>query len=630
MVVDREENLWVRAVEVSLGKVKLEVKQTFIQGLDRLFDILSCKWQIRSCTKVDCSPDCAREAHIDCSCSREMKIPVKELLYIKGQREKVGSVGPHQIGPVDIPEHRRQVAATQRQERREAEERRKRKLEESVRREKARRASLLEEAGDIMEGGRNDGKEFIRKYCFSEDRGFNVSRGQASNSSHRGERPPTNTRFSSQPSLAVDETQPTLECKIMAGSNTVKVHLHRFIGPWGKDVWTTSDRYSHINYKELKVAYEDIPLSTTGRSLFTWTNRWWFTGPTNKAGLAMVPQTHPKDQYQLVGIGSTTLRTSPLGYTTLSSAACTLHFHEAEIKKPQLRFNLNFGNSQKSQGARSGEYGGWGTTDTPCFARKSLTESLLATRLFTTCLPATHHLTTSLLAMRHFTTCFPATHHLTTSLLATRLFTTCLPATHHQPPGHAPLHHLPPGHTPPHHQPPGHALQGARVGCGDSGTLTYMPQSMTIQRHITLIMLALQEPDSRAPELLAPAGRGRLSIFNFFPPNLWKRENKRRINNSSFMDKTEKEGRRIQAHEWPRCTTPLAHDPDGHASSLPPSLIGSLSVMRQLLMLCHSLLEIHLNEGAGVSWVGRDIAVVCRRYGQKRTAAVGDIKACVT
>ncbi|KAG7163765.1 hypothetical protein Hamer_G003017 [Homarus americanus] len=57
------ENLWARAVEVCLGKGEVEVKQTFIQGLDRLFDILSCKCQIRSCAEVGCSPDCAREAH---------------------------------------------------------------------------------------------------------------------------------------------------------------------------------------------------------------------------------------------------------------------------------------------------------------------------------------------------------------------------------------------------------------------------------------------------------------------------------------------------------------------------------------------------------------------------------------
>ncbi|KAG7165348.1 putative leucine zipper transcription factor-like protein 1-like 4 [Homarus americanus] len=120
----RMENLWARALEESLGKGKLEVMQTFNQVLDRLFYILSCKCRIRSCAEVDCSLNCAREAHIDFSCSREMKIPGKELLYIKGQKEKVGSVGPHQIGPVEIREHKRQVAATQRQkERREAGER---------------------------------------------------------------------------------------------------------------------------------------------------------------------------------------------------------------------------------------------------------------------------------------------------------------------------------------------------------------------------------------------------------------------------------------------------------------------------------------------------------------------------
>ncbi|KAG7174253.1 hypothetical protein Hamer_G003164, partial [Homarus americanus] len=142
-------------VEESLGKGKLEVQQTFIQGLDRFFSILSCKCQSRSCTEVGCSPDCAREAHMDCcSCRREMKI--------QGQRERVGSVGPHQIESVDIPEHRRQVAATQRQkERRKAGEKMKRKLEEPVRgEEEAKRASLQEEVGDIMEGGGNEAEEF--------------------------------------------------------------------------------------------------------------------------------------------------------------------------------------------------------------------------------------------------------------------------------------------------------------------------------------------------------------------------------------------------------------------------------------------------------------------------------------
>jgi len=32
-----------------------------------------------------------------------------ELAFIKGQREKTSSIGPHQIDLLDLPEHNRQV-----------------------------------------------------------------------------------------------------------------------------------------------------------------------------------------------------------------------------------------------------------------------------------------------------------------------------------------------------------------------------------------------------------------------------------------------------------------------------------------------------------------------------------------
>jgi len=38
-----------------------------------------------------------------------MKIPMTELAFIKGQREKTSSIGPHQIDLLDLPEHNRQV-----------------------------------------------------------------------------------------------------------------------------------------------------------------------------------------------------------------------------------------------------------------------------------------------------------------------------------------------------------------------------------------------------------------------------------------------------------------------------------------------------------------------------------------
>lgn len=70
------------------------------------------------------SSDCASEAHIDCNYSKEKKIPMKELLYMNGQREKMRIVEPHQMELVEILEHRRQTPVIQTQEeRREAEER---------------------------------------------------------------------------------------------------------------------------------------------------------------------------------------------------------------------------------------------------------------------------------------------------------------------------------------------------------------------------------------------------------------------------------------------------------------------------------------------------------------------------
>ena len=54
-----------------------------------------------------------------CTCSKEKKIPVKDIPFIKGQREKVGSKGPHQMGLADVPEHKRQMKAIERKEKEE-------------------------------------------------------------------------------------------------------------------------------------------------------------------------------------------------------------------------------------------------------------------------------------------------------------------------------------------------------------------------------------------------------------------------------------------------------------------------------------------------------------------------------
>ncbi|KAG7168709.1 putative leucine zipper transcription factor-like protein 1-like 8, partial [Homarus americanus] len=75
-----------------------------------------------------------------------------ELAFIRGKREKVGSVGSHQMGLADRPETRKQEA----RQKRKAEEKRRRKAEESAKKEEElRKESLLEmeleETGDTPE-----------------------------------------------------------------------------------------------------------------------------------------------------------------------------------------------------------------------------------------------------------------------------------------------------------------------------------------------------------------------------------------------------------------------------------------------------------------------------------------------
>lgn len=119
-VLKKIEENWEKAKNISLGRGKLEVKEAFIATLDKLFDILNCKCEIKLCSEFEgkCpgGAGCKYEVHISCSCSKSMKIPIKELVFIKGQREKIGSVGQHQIGLPDLCDHRIQIKKQKRQE----------------------------------------------------------------------------------------------------------------------------------------------------------------------------------------------------------------------------------------------------------------------------------------------------------------------------------------------------------------------------------------------------------------------------------------------------------------------------------------------------------------------------------
>ena len=47
-------DLWNKAVRVSLGQGKLKDKERFTEKLDKLVDILNCKYKILICSEFDC------------------------------------------------------------------------------------------------------------------------------------------------------------------------------------------------------------------------------------------------------------------------------------------------------------------------------------------------------------------------------------------------------------------------------------------------------------------------------------------------------------------------------------------------------------------------------------------------
>ena len=90
----------------------LLVEEIQMPKLDKLFDILnsSATFIFHENQAYPADAGCRKEAHINCACMpQEMKIPMTELAFIKGQREKTSSIGPHQIDLLDLPEHSRQV-----------------------------------------------------------------------------------------------------------------------------------------------------------------------------------------------------------------------------------------------------------------------------------------------------------------------------------------------------------------------------------------------------------------------------------------------------------------------------------------------------------------------------------------
>jgi len=111
-VLFKLKNLWNDASTHARNRLSKKKVTSFTEKLDKLFDILSCKCLIYSCSDAKCPDEqCAIQAHISCECPKASKIPAIELSFIKDQRDKIGSKGQKQIGLKD------QVAETEHRKR---------------------------------------------------------------------------------------------------------------------------------------------------------------------------------------------------------------------------------------------------------------------------------------------------------------------------------------------------------------------------------------------------------------------------------------------------------------------------------------------------------------------------------
>ena len=56
-ILNKIKVIWEQAKDISLGRGKHEVKESFNSKLDKLFDMLNCKCTIATCSEFDCPAD---------------------------------------------------------------------------------------------------------------------------------------------------------------------------------------------------------------------------------------------------------------------------------------------------------------------------------------------------------------------------------------------------------------------------------------------------------------------------------------------------------------------------------------------------------------------------------------------
>ena len=139
----RLKDTWEKALNFARGRGKLKDKKKFNHKLDRLMDILYCRCPILLCSEFGClgkqqDPVCNQEAHAKCKCKQDEKIPGMELMFVRAQRAKVGSLSTHMIAGADLPESRKQEEQLlKKAEKKKAEDEKTRKAEAAAEKKKS-------------------------------------------------------------------------------------------------------------------------------------------------------------------------------------------------------------------------------------------------------------------------------------------------------------------------------------------------------------------------------------------------------------------------------------------------------------------------------------------------------------
>ena len=84
-IINKVERDWRRALDIvnNKGKSVKQKKENMMLKLDKIYSVLFCQCpNIRSCMEEGCGKDCKKGAHIECSCLKEQKLPVIELLFV--------------------------------------------------------------------------------------------------------------------------------------------------------------------------------------------------------------------------------------------------------------------------------------------------------------------------------------------------------------------------------------------------------------------------------------------------------------------------------------------------------------------------------------------------------------------